>query len=159
MTEQSPQPATSFEDAFDVAVELQPAMNKLMMIFHRTAEDSTLTTSQISIMNQLRRRGASRVSSVAKAEMIRMPTASNALYQLETRGLVKRMRDEQDRRGVLVALTEEGEKELQKVSQQRAAALADILRWLSPEQLDTARQVTAIINNLAADFDPEQVSQ
>lgn len=159
MNEQAAATPSSFEDALAVAAELQPAMNKLMVIFQRTTEGSSLTTSQISIMNQLRRRGPSRVSVLAKAELIRMPTASNALYQLESRGLVERMRDESDRRGVLVALTDKGLHELEVVSQQRSEALADILRWLDPDQLSKARDLSTLINELANAYDPAQVSQ
>lgn len=140
---------SDYEDAVEVARDIQPALNKLILIFQRTAEGSSLTTSQVSIMNQLRLRGPSRVSTIAQAELIRMPTASNALYQLERRGFVERHRDEEDRRGVLVALTQLGESELAIVSGQRAAALAEIMRWLEPEDLATAREMGAVISKLA----------
>lgn len=156
MSEQNAGSPSSFEDALEVATDLQPAMNKLIVIFQRTTEGSRLTTSQVSIMNQLKTRGPSRVSAIAQAELIRMPTASNALYQLESRGLVERMRDESDRRGVLVALTPEGETELRSVSQQRSEVLADILRWLEPEELNTAREVTHLINSLAKVYNPQE---
>ena len=149
MNEQNAESPSSFEDALEVSEELQPALNKLMVIFQRTTEGSRLTTSQVSIMNQLKRRGPSRVSAIAEAELIRMPTASNALYQLESRGFVERMRDEKDRRGVLVALTELGEAEFNTVSRQRAEALTHILRWLDPEDLETASKVSGLISRLA----------
>ena len=85
-----------------------------------------------------------------------MPTASNALYQLERRGLVKRMRDESDRRGVLVALTPEGDRELEEVSSQRAHALAEILRWLDKDGLQTAEEVGGLINQLAEIYRPNR---
>lgn len=153
------QSPSTMEDALDVATQIQPALNKLIVIFQRTAEGSSLTTSQVSIMNQLRQRGPSRVSQVAQAELIRMPTASNALYQLERRGFVERMRDEKDRRGVLVALTPAGESELAIVSKQRAEAMAEILRWFDPTELDTAREVSTLINKLAEIYQPSQVFQ
>nr|WP_249027886.1 MarR family transcriptional regulator [Corynebacterium camporealensis] len=105
-------------------------------------------------MNQLRMRGPSRVSTIAQAELIRMPTASNALYQLERHGFVERRRDEQDRRGVLVALTDLGESELEVVSKQRAEALAEILQWLDPNEMDEARDLTRIISRLADVYRP-----
>ncbi|APT93473.1 transcriptional regulator [Corynebacterium phocae] len=156
--ETAPSPA-SREKALEVAIDLQPAMNKLVVIFQRSTEGSRLTTSQVSIMNQLRKRGPSRVSVIAQAELIRMPTASNALYHLETRGLVERMRDTTDRRGVLVTLTEAGHAELAAVSRERAKALAEILQWLSPEELSNAREVARLINKLAEVYDPQQISQ
>lgn len=159
MTEANKNSPSSLEDALEVATGIQPALNKLVVIFQRTTEGGSLTTSQVSIMNQLKARGAARVSQVAAAELIRMPTASNALYQLEQRNLIERSRDEKDRRGVMVQLTKKGEAELQRVSSERAEALAEILRWLDAEGLQTAREVSDLINKLAEIYRPTQDSQ
>lgn len=154
MSEENSESPVSYEDALEVARQIQPALNKLMLIFQRTTEGTSLTTSQVSIMNQLRMRGPSRVSTIAQAELIRMPTASNALYQLERHGFVERHRDEKDRRGVLVALTQLGEAELTIVSRQRAAALAEILRWLEPEDIQDADSLVNLISKLADVYRP-----
>lgn len=159
MTEPNNNSPSTLEDALDVAAQIQPALNKLVVIFQRTTEGGSLTTSQVSIMNQLRTRGAARVSQVAAAELIRMPTASNALYQLEQRGFIERTRDEKDRRGVMVQLTKKGLAELEQVSQERAQALAEILRWLDDDGLQTAREVSDLINKLAEIYRPTQDSQ
>ncbi|MGP5379640.1 MarR family winged helix-turn-helix transcriptional regulator [Corynebacterium casei] len=158
MTEPNNSPST-LEDALDVAAQIQPALNRLVVIFQRTTEGGSLTTSQVSIMNQLKARGAARVSQVAAAELIRMPTASNALYQLEQRGFIERTRDEKDRRGVMVQLTKKGLAELDEVSQERAQALAEILRWLDADDLQTACEVSDLINKLAEIYRPTQDSQ
>ena len=159
MSDSTPNPPSSLDDAYKVAMDIQPAMNKLMVIFQRTTEGSSLTTSQVSIMNQLKLRGPSRVSQIAEAELIRMPTASNALYQLERYGYVERMRDEADRRGVLVTLTQLGESELAITSRQRAEALAEILQWMPPEELETAAEVSAMINRLAEIYRPSRAAE
>ncbi|MEY8578394.1 MarR family transcriptional regulator [Corynebacteriaceae bacterium 6-324] len=159
MTEPNNNSPSTLEDALDVAAQIQPALNKLVVIFQRTTEGGSLTTSQVSIMNQLKARGAARVSQVAAAELIRMPTASNALYQLEQRGFIERTRDEKDRRGVMVQLTKKGLTELEQVSQERAQALAEILRWLDDDGLQTAREISDLINKLAEIYRPTQDSQ
>ncbi|WP_313550412.1 MarR family transcriptional regulator [Corynebacterium sp.] len=159
MTEPNNNSPSTLEDALDVAAQIQPALNKLVVIFQRTTEGGSLTTSQVSIMNQLKSRGAARVSQVAAAELIRMPTASNALYQLEQRGFIERTRDEKDRRGVMVQLTKKGLTELEQVSQERAQALAEILRWLDDDGLQTAREISDLINKLAEIYRPTQDSQ
>lgn len=159
MTEPNNNSPSTLEDALDVAAQIQPALNKLVVIFQRTTEGGSLTTSQVSIMNQLKSRGAARVSQVAAAELIRMPTASNALYQLEQRGFIERTRDEKDRRGVMVQLTKKGLAELEQVSQERAQALAEILRWLDDDGLQTAREISDLINKLAEIYRPTQDSQ
>lgn len=158
MNEPNQNSPSTFDEALEVASQIQPAMNKLVVIFQRTTEGGSLTTSQVSIMNQLKARGAARVSQVAAAELIRMPTASNALYQLEQRGYIERTRDEKDRRGVMVQLTKKGTAELERVSQERAAALAEILRWLDADGLNTAREVSGLINKLAEIYRPTQDS-
>src|SRR5699024_1602608 len=159
MTEANNQSPSSLEDALEVAEDIQPALNKLVVIFQRTTEGGSLTTSQVSIMTQLKARGAARVSQVAAAELIRMPTASNALYQLEQRNFIERSRDEKDRRGVMVQLTKKGAAELERVSKERAEALAEILRWLDAEGLQTAREISELITKLAEIYRPTQDSQ
>lgn len=139
-----------------IASEIQPSLNKLMVIFQRTTEGSTLTSSQVSIMNRLKEEGACRISHVANMELIRMPTASNALLQLEKRNLVSRIRDQDDRRGVKVTLTKEGEKELAKVAKQRSEALARIIQWLDAEHIETAEKLAELINELAHIYRPIQ---
>src|SRR5699024_9038209 len=140
---------SSLEDALEVATDIQPALNKLVVIFQRTTEGGSLTTSQVSIMNQLKARGAARVSQVAAAELIRMPTASNALYQLKQRNLIERKRDDKERRGIMVQLTKKGEAEHQRVSDERAEGLAEILRWLDADGLQPAREASDLINKRA----------
>ena len=70
-----------------------------------------------------------------------MPTASNALHQLEQRGMVERIRDTEDRRGVRVTLTPLGKKELERVGDERTKHLADMLSSLPPEHLEIAADI------------------
>ena len=81
-----------------------------------------------------------------------MPTASNALHQLEQRALVERIRDEQDRRGVRVQLTRLGESELERVGEERTKYLAEMLGTLSEEDLAQVSELTDIINKLADNY-------
>ena len=78
-----------------------------------------------------------------------MPTASNALHQLESRGLVERVRDNNDRRGVRVQLTEQGAVELERVGEERIAQLADMFSTLEDEEIAAIEEIVPIINRLA----------
>ena len=91
-TDPPPQSPSSYDAAVEVARDIQPALNKLILIFQRTAEGSSLTTSQVSIMNQLRLRGPSRVSTIAQAELIRMPTASRRVGRAHPVGRIRIVR-------------------------------------------------------------------
>lgn len=108
----------------DIAARIRPAMTKLYVMYFRIAEQSDLTGPQLSIMARLKDNGPARISQIAREEGIRMPTASNALHQLEQRELVERIRDEQDRRGVRVRLTRLGVSELERVGEERTKYLA-----------------------------------
>lgn len=127
-------------------------MTKLYVMYFRIAEQSDLTGPQMSIMARLKNNGPSRISQIAREEGIRMPTASNALHQLEQRELVERIRDEQDRRGVRVQLTRLGESELERVGEERTKYLAEMLGTLSEEDLAKVSEVTGIINKLADSY-------
>lgn len=90
------------QEALELARRVRPAMTKLYVSYFRTAEHSELTGPQLSIMTRIAEHGPSRISQLADAEGVRMPTASNTINQLEKRGLVQRTRAVEDRRGVSV---------------------------------------------------------
>lgn len=127
-------------------------MTKLYVMYFRIADQSDLTGPQLSIMARLKDNGPARISQIAREEGIRMPTASNALHQLEQRELVERIRDEHDRRGVRVQLTTLGESELERVGEERTKYLAEMLGTLSEEDLARVGELTDIINKLADNY-------
>lgn len=135
--------------ALELASAIRPQITKLSVMFNRTAPSSSLTAPQLTILAYLADEGECRISDIAKAEGIRMPTASNALHQLQDRGLVERVRDEADRRGVKVRLTEKGESEFARVSAERCAALAAVFETLTDEELAEARALAPLIQKLA----------
>lgn len=136
----------------ELAKLIRPALTKLYVLYFRIAEQSDLTGPQMTIMTRLQDEGASRISHIAQAEGIRMPTASNALHQLEQRGMIERIRDESDRRGVKVQLTELGESELNRVGEERTAYLTEMLQTLPEDMLADAEKLPAVINALAESY-------
>lgn len=133
-------------------------MTRLYVTYFRVADHSDLTGPQLSIMTRLRDQGAMRISQIAREEGIRMPTASNALHQLERRELVSRVRDDKDRRGVRVQLTDLGARELARVGTERENYLADMLASLTPEDLQKAADFADVINRLADSYGAEDFS-
>ena len=83
-----------------LAAELRPLLTRLHLLYFRQSVQSDLSSAQLSIMSLLQGFGSLRVSDIARLEAIRMPTASNAVHQLEQEGMVTRERDPNDRRGV-----------------------------------------------------------
>lgn len=144
--------------ALSLSKRIRPAMTKLYVMYFRVADQSDLTGPQLSIMSFLKDNGPSRISTVAQAEGIRMPTASNALHQLEQRDLVRRIRDEADRRGVRVELTALGETELVRVGEERELYLAEMIDSLSEEDLLRAGDLVDIINRLGEAYSAGVIS-
>lgn len=140
------------QDALELARRVRPAMTKLYVSYFRTAEHSELTGPQLSIMTRIAEHGPSRISQLADAEGVRMPTASNTINQLEKRGLVQRTRAVEDRRGVSVELTELGMQELKRVGEERTQSLADMISTLDEDHLKLIEQAADAINALAETY-------
>ncbi|AKV59472.1 MarR family winged helix-turn-helix transcriptional regulator [Corynebacterium riegelii] len=140
------------QEALELARRVRPAMTKLYVSYFRTAEHSELTGPQLSIMTRIAEHGPSRISQLADAEGVRMPTASNTINQLEKRGLVQRTRAVEDRRGVSVELTELGMQELKRVGEERTQSLAEMISTLDENHLKLIEQAADAINALAETY-------
>ncbi|MDO4684921.1 MAG: MarR family transcriptional regulator [Corynebacterium sp.] len=136
----------------EIAALIRPSLTQLYVTYFRRADQSDLTGPQLTIMSRLAENGPSRINEVARREGIRMPTASNALHQLETRGMIERLRDTADRRGVRVRLTALGRTELDRVGAERTRYLAEMLSTLEPEQLETIKKLAPLIKELATNY-------
>lgn len=130
----------------EIAQDLRPALSRLNLLYFRQAETFSISLAQMSIMTILHETGPMRISQIAQAEAIRMPTASNAVNQLESMGLVSRVRDVSDRRGVSVQLTEKGNEELIKSGENRNVALARMIENLSPDEMAMVETAAPLIN-------------
>ncbi|MCF1712295.1 MarR family transcriptional regulator [Corynebacterium argentoratense] len=139
----------------DIASQIRPAMTKLYVTYFRVAQQSDLTGPQLTIMTRLEEHGPARISEVAREEGIRIPTASNALHQLEERGMISRLRDTSDKRGVRVKLTAQGREELKRVGAERDRHFATLLELLDEDELKLAEQLIPVIKRLASNYNPE----
>lgn len=128
---------------------VRPSLTKIYVNYFRRSNSSNLTGPQLTIMGRLAEDGPARISDIAKLEGIRMPTASNALRQLEDRGMVTRVRETSDRRGVRVELTDAGREEFDRVGEERNHFFAQLLEPLSDDEVRRLDDVAPIIIKLA----------
>lgn len=140
----------------EIATELRPALSRLYLLYFRQAETFSVSQAQMSIMTILDENGPMRISQIAQAEAIRMPTASNAINQLETMGLVTRVRDVSDRRGVRVELTDKGKAELDEIGRSRNQALARMFENLSEEELEKAQEFAPMFDTILQRYTENQ---
>lgn len=146
-------PTSPSKEALELARAIRPALTRLYVTYFRIAEQSDLTGPQLSLLSRLQTQGPLRINQLAAAEGIRMPTASNLLHNLEDRGLVERVRDPRDRRGVQVQLTQAGIDELHRVGEERIDYLAHLLDALPQSYAQDIPRVVEVINALGDAYD------
>jgi DNA-binding MarR family transcriptional regulator len=108
---------------------------------------------QLSALVTVEEHGPLRLSELARREAVSVPTMSRVLAALDEQRLVVRTPDPQDARGVLVTLSEDGERRLAEVRSHRTALVARRLRRLDAEQRATLRAALPALEALLVDED------
>lgn len=69
-----------------------------------------LTPAELRILRVLREKGSSPMNKFSAETMLSQPSITGIVDKLEERGLVERLRSSEDRREVLIAITEKGDR-------------------------------------------------
>lgn len=157
-TNQAASGAAGAMTPLDLAKEIRPLLTRAELLYSRRSEESQLSRAQLSIMMTLDALGPCRINQLAQAEAIRMPTASNAVHHLEDAGMVERVRDTKDRRGVRVELTEKGVSELRRVSTERDEQMANMFKSLSPEELQVGASLVPILKRMLETYGEDRAT-
>ena len=115
---------------------LHPAQFKLLMAMHHTPVSP---------------------SELAEHMQVSMPTISKTLGVLERRGLVERTVDENDRRRVLLVMTDEGRATMRRVHDAGIKRLSQILSSATPEELDRIERGMESLSDVFERAYPEHV--
>ena len=110
----------------------------------RNAERSGLTSTQVSILGFLKRRGPNRVMALARLVGITEATASRAISTLERKGLVEKRADPDDGRATRISLTATGIRLLSRQSEFPEALMA-ALAGLDPIESTVLHRVLSKI--------------
>jgi DNA-binding MarR family transcriptional regulator len=103
-----------------------------------------LSFGDFDVLNTLRRRGdegGTKPRDLSQSSLITSGAMTSRLDRLERAGLIERKPDPTDRRGVLVRLTERGERLAEESLQAVIAADEDFLEPLSRRQRDSAASI------------------
>ena len=138
----------------ELAEGLHRTLSKLFSMLRRGDSggrlvSGDLTLAQLSILITLLDQGPIRMTELAAHERVRTPTTTVAIRRLEKLGLVKRSRDPSDLRAVLVDITPKGHEVHRESLANRRAALAEMLRQLSPSELELVEAALAPLEKLA----------
>jgi DNA-binding MarR family transcriptional regulator len=110
-----------------------------------------VTASQQSALASIRLSDAPSLGELAAIERIAPPSMTRIVARLEEQGLVRRRPDVADRRVSRLEITEAGEALLAEIRSRRDAYLADRLRRLSKDELETISQALPLFERLIAD--------
>ncbi len=106
--------------------------------------------AQLSALSVLVFGGPRTLTDLAAAEQARPPTMTRIVQSLEAAGLVRRVRDTNDRRVHRLHATPTGRRVMQRGRERRVANLAALLDRLSRDGLTRVREAAALIERALA---------
>ena len=111
--------------------------------------DEELTRSQIATLSQIGRAGPLRMGELAEALGIAPGSLTGVVDRLIEKKLVARERDREDRRRVVVRLTDAGQKVFERFQQAAGRFSESLTALLEPEEMETLlRLMTRLVEGL-----------
>ncbi len=119
-----------------------------------------LSTSQMQILSLIEERGETEVSmsEMARELAVTMPSVTGLVDQLISRGLVSRRHDDEDRRRVLVSLTDAGRKALADVWEAIVALVARLLEGIPEEERESLVIAAEQVHALSLEIRHEEIA-
>ena len=124
----------TFLDAAHALIEGVPRLARLMRQDLRRHSAGLFTEPQFRVMAVLYREGKQCLSGLAEYQGVSLPTMSKLIQGLESRDLVGRVRDKEDRRRVLLSLTPEGRDAYESLLSRTETHIVDWIDGMTPEQ-------------------------
>ncbi len=118
-----------------LANRLRPVLLHLSRQLRRELAPLGITGGQAALLHAIRTNPGIGVRDLAAREGMSAPAVTAYLDRLEAAGLVERSRSKDDRRRVIVAVTEKGLRVLRSARAARTAWLAARLRRLTPDEI------------------------
>jgi DNA-binding MarR family transcriptional regulator len=130
-----------------VVTTLLPKASLLARLLIKQA-DWTVTRTEGSVLATLSR-APQRITALADLEGLAQPTVTIMVKRLEEHGWVQRSSDPDDKRVVLVSITDAGREALEHVRQQYRALLREHLAGQTDEQIADLERATRTLAELA----------
>jgi DNA-binding MarR family transcriptional regulator len=133
-----------------LASELRTTVMRLARRLRQQRSETSLSLSQIAALGTLDRHGPLTPGELAAHERVQPPSMTRIVAKLEASGLLTRTDHPSDGRQVLVAVSAEGHALLKADRKRRDAWLAQRMRDLSAEDVETLRKAAVVLDRLAA---------
>ena len=134
-----------------LASELRTTVMRLARRLRRMRTETSLSLGQLAALGTLDRHGPLTPGELAAHERVQPPSMTRIVAALEAAGLVTRTDHPTDRRQVLVAVSPQGRTMLRDDRRRRDEWLAQRMRGLTPEELQTLHDAAAILDRLASE--------
>jgi DNA-binding MarR family transcriptional regulator len=132
------------------ATELRESIMALTRQLRRHRSDNGLTLSQMQVLGDISRSGVTTPVELAARMHVRVQSLTDGINELESRRLVSRRTDPDDRRRQLIEVTSEGATLLEADRADRDAWLDDAMReTLTELEFDLLMLVAPVLRKLA----------
>lgn len=132
----------------EVAARLHHAAIRLLRHLRREDSATGLTPARASALSVLVFAGPLRLSALADAEGVRIPTMSRIVSGLVAAGLVRRSPDRDDGRAALLRPTANGRQLLLRARERRLSALMALFAGLPAGELETLGSAAVVLERL-----------
>jgi DNA-binding MarR family transcriptional regulator len=132
------------------AQALHSAAIGLLRSVRKADGSSGLNSARLSALSVIVFAGPITLGELAGAEQVRPPTMTRMVNALEEQGLVRKTRDERDRRIVYLSATMKGKRLLIESRNRRIRPLADEIGRLDARELKTLQDAAGIVQAMLA---------
>lgn len=146
--------ASDMRDMRDVPTTLR----ELAWVIHRSAPERAggpIPTTEVALLKQVLDTPGSTVGELASALGLRQPNVSSALRALEGRGMVRRVKNEDDRRVTQIMPTPVGASEHHAISEAWKEPLLDAIGTLETEDREALAAAAGALQRLYDQLKPQ----
>jgi DNA-binding MarR family transcriptional regulator len=140
----------------DIIAQFRSAFGELRCIGSQRLLQRSVSPAHLHLVSMLERHGGMPMSRIAELLDVSLSATTGIVDRLEERGLVDRARLADDRRVVLVQVTDQGRQMLEDVEVLRGEMIGSILGRLSPGQLEA---LSTTLGDLRAAVDQALVEE
>ena len=142
-------PRESRNRDYELADRIHSAAIRILRRVRAEDQASGLSPPRLSALSVLVFAGPQTISALAQIELVKAPTMSRLLKDMEYAGLISRRQDTKDERKVWIKATKKGERLMWRGRERRVRALATALMGMSKEDRKILRQAAGLIETIA----------
>jgi len=122
--------------ALDAYIKLSRARKTMGDLTSRLLSENGLTESQLGALEALYYLGPMSQKDIGDKLLVTGGNMTMVIKNLEKRGLIRRVRDTQDRRQMIVSLSSDGKRLVSELFPKHAAYIAELMAILTPDEQD-----------------------